>query len=182
MNLSAGIFTAAGFLFFAAFLPQSGISAKEEEKELRVVDNVDLDRYLGKWYEIAKYPAWFERDLVAITAEYSLKKNGKILVLNSGRYKTFDGKLKTAKGMAKIPDPKTPAKLKVSFFWPFYGNYWIIELDKEYGWVVIGEPSRKYLWILSRELKMDEATYSMLLDRISHHGYDISKIDKTQQP
>jgi len=158
----------------------TGLSGMEEtENELKTVPAVDLDRYLGKWYEIAKYPVRFERGLVAVTAEYSKDSKGRIRILNSGRYKSFNGKLKTAKGFAKVPDLAVPSKLKVSFFWPFYGNYWIIELDAEYRWAVVGDPSRKYLWILAREPILDESIYRMLVEKIEAHGYDPSKLEKT---
>ena len=149
--------------------------------ELKTVDYVDLKRYLGKWYEIAKYPVIFEKNLVAITATYSLRKDGKIKVLNAGKKGTLDGKEKTAVGKAWVVDKKTNAKLKVQFFWPFSGAYWIIELGENYEYAVVGHPKRKYLWILSRTPKMDEELYKMILKKIESHNYDLSKIEKTPQ-
>jgi len=158
----------------------SGLGA-EVKTELKTVDYVDLNRYLGTWYEIAKYPVRFEKGLVGITATYSLRKDGKILVLNAGKKGSMTGKDSRAKGKAWVIDKKTNSKLKVQFFWPFSGNYWIIGLGAEYDYAIIGDPSRKYLWILYRKPKMDEALYSDLLKQIEAHGYDLSKIEKTVQ-
>ncbi|HBU70204.1 MAG TPA: hypothetical protein DEE98_07480 [Elusimicrobia bacterium] len=149
--------------------------------ELKTVDSVDVARYMGSWYEIAKYPQWFENGLVGVTANYTLLPNGKVRVLNSGYIKDFNGKLKTAKGKAWIVDKKTNAKLKVSFFWPFAGNYWILELGKDYEYAVVGDNSGKYLWILAREPRMDDVLYSELLKRIQEKGFDISKLEKNPQ-
>ena len=152
-----------------------------EVKDMKTVDYVDLNKYLGTWYEIAKYPNWFEKNLVAVTADYSLRDDGKIKVLNAGRKGTLNGEEKKATGKAWIVDKQTNAKLKVQFFWPFSGNYWIVELGSNYEYAVIGEPKRKYLWILSRTPEMDENLYNELLKKIEAHGYDLSKIEKTPQ-
>ena len=146
---------------------------------LEVVDNVDLKRYLGKWYEIASYPAWFQRGCTASTAEYSLMDDGKIRVVNRCRKDRVDGPVKESKGKAEVVDTTTYAKLKVWFFWPFKGNYWIIDLDPDYRWVVVGEPKRKYLWILSRTPKLDETLYQGLLSRLPEKGYDPAKLNRT---
>jgi len=150
--------------------------------ELKTVDSVDLERYLGTWYEIASYPAWFQKNCTAVKAEYSLREDGLISVVNSCRKHTLDGKLKQADGKAKIADPESNAKLKVSFFGPFWGPYWIIDLDTDYGWVVVGVPSRKYLWILSRTPGIDPKTYEGILDRLADQGYDPARLEKTPQP
>jgi len=149
--------------------------------ELQTVDHVDVERYMGTWYEIAKFPQTFENGLVGITATYSLLPNGKVRVLNSGYVGDFNGKLKTAKGKARVVDKKTNAKLRVSFFWPFAGDYWIIELGKDYEYAVIGENSRKYLWILSRTPKMDERVYEGIVERLKGNGFDISMIELNPQ-
>ncbi len=153
----------------------------EKMPELKTVEYVDVQRYMGTWYEIAKFPVWFEKGLVGVTANYTLLHSGKVRVINSGYKKDFKGKLKTAKGRAWIVDKKTNAKLKVSFFWPFAGNYWIIELGKDYEYAVVGDPSRKYLWILSRKPQLEESLYNELLRRIQEKGFDRSKIEKTVQ-
>jgi len=149
--------------------------------ELKTVDHVDIERYMGTWYEIAKFPQRFEDGLVGITATYSLLPNGKVRVLNSGYVGDFNGKLKTVKGKAWLVDKKTNAKLKVSFFWPFAGDYWIIELGKDYEYAVISESSRRYMWVLSRTYHMDEQVYEGIMQRLKQNQYDISKIELNPQ-
>jgi apolipoprotein D and lipocalin family protein len=147
---------------------------------LRTVDAVDLNRYSGTWYEIARYPNRFQRDCQSdTTAEYTLRKDGKVQVVNSCRQK--DGKTKTARGTAKVADKTTNAKLRVTFFWPFYGDYWVIGLSPDYGYAIVGEPKRKYLRILSRTPEMDEATYKGVLEQMRSAGYDPDKLIKTPQ-
>ncbi len=152
------------------------------QPELTVVQSVDLDRYLGTWYEIASYPAWFQRNCTAVSAEYSLRDDGLIKVVNSCRKGALDGKLKQAKGRAKVVDAETNAKLKVSFFGPFWGDYWIIDLDPDYQWVVVGEPKRKYLWILSRTRTMEQGVYQGIVERLPQKGYDPARLNTTLQP
>lgn len=146
-----------------------------------VVSSVDLNRYKGLWYEIARLPNYFERKLKCTSATYTLRDDGKITVLNKGNYISDPQKTNSAKGVAWIPDKNSPAKLKVQFFWPFSGNYWIMELDKDYKYVLIGEPSFKYLWILAREKTMDEQTYQMLLKKATDNGYDVKTIIRVEQ-
>ena len=153
-----------------------------ETKPLDVVAHVDLQRYLGTWYEIATIPQRFQKGLVGVTAHYSLRADGKIEVANAGRKETLDGKVKSVRGKAWVVDKTSNAKLKVSFFWPFSGDYWIIDLDKDYQWAVVGHPSRTYLWILCRTPQMGPALYDELLGRIAAKGYDLAKIKKTLQP
>jgi lipocalin len=140
------------------------------------VSDVDIDRYLGTWYEIARFPHTFEKGLNGVTANYSKRKDGKITVVNKG-YNSA-GKLKTAKGKAKIPDPAEPGKLKVSFFLFFYGDYFIMELDKNYQWALVGSSSPNYLWILSRTPEIDDALYLGLKKKLEERGYDLSKLIK----
>jgi apolipoprotein D and lipocalin family protein len=151
------------------------------QKVPSVVSTVDLNRYKGKWYEIARLPNYFERKLKCTTATYTLRDDGKITVVNAGNYITDPQKATSAKGVAWIPDKTSPAKLKVQFFWPFSGDYWIMYLDKEYRFVLVGDPSLKYLWILCREKKMDEETYNMLLQKAIDNGYDVKSIIKVDQ-
>ena len=143
---------------------------------LEVVAQVDLQRYLGKWYEIAHLPFRFENDCTDITATYSLSKDGKISVLNEC---LKDGKLKQAKGKAKVVDKSTGAKLKVTFFWPFSADYWIIDLGKNYDYAVVGTPNRKYLWILNRTPQMDDALFAQLVESAKSKGFDVNKLIKT---
>lgn len=149
--------------------------------DLPVERSVDIQRYLGRWYEIAKLPNSFEKDLTCITATYSLKDNGDIKVVNAGFKLDDTTTLKSATGTAWIPDPSEPTKLKVRFFWPFSGNYWIIALDHDYRFVMIGEPSREYLWILSRERTLPQSTIDSLLVQAKSLGFDTTKIEKTGQ-
>lgn len=150
--------------------------------ELTTVDSVDLDRYLGTWYEIASYPAWFQKNCTAVKAEYKRRDDGLISVVNSCRKHTLDGKIKQSDGRAKIVNTTSNAKLKVSFFGPFWGPYWIIDLDSDYQWAVVGVPSRKYLWVLSRTREMDKTTYAGILDRLVDQGYDPTRLKRTLQP
>jgi apolipoprotein D and lipocalin family protein len=146
----------------------------------QVVTSVDLGRYVGKWYEIAHLPAWFQRDCASdTTATYTLRPDGKVTVLNECRKQ--DGVVKSAKGVAHIASREGPnTKLKVTFFWPFFGDYWIIDLDSQYRWAVIGEPNRKYFWILSREPHLDPAIYTQIIDRASKQGYDLAPLQITR--
>jgi apolipoprotein D and lipocalin family protein len=155
--------------------------------EVKPVQSVDLNRYAGKWYEIAKYPNRFQKKCVAnTTANYTRKDNGRIEVVN--QCKEQDGKINDAKGEAKIVDKNTNAKLKVRFapgflsFLPFvWGDYWVIDLEPNYQYAVVGTPSRDYLWILSRTPQMDENTYQAILNRVREQGFDPNKLVKTLQ-
>ena len=151
------------------------------QKVPSVVSTVDLKRYMGMWYEIARLPNYFERKLKCTSANYTLRDDGRITVLNKGYYLTDPQKSTSARGVAWIPDRNSPAKLKVQFFWPFSGDYWIMELDKEYRYVLVGDPSHKYLWILAREKKLDEQTYNMLLSKAVEKGYDVKSIIRVEQ-
>jgi apolipoprotein D and lipocalin family protein len=146
---------------------------------LEVVPHVDLEKYLGKWYEIAHLPARFQEGCSETTATYSLTKDGTVSVLNECKK---DGKAKQAKGKAKVVDKATGAKLKVTFFWPFYGNYWIIKLGNNYEYAVVGTPDRKYLWILSRTPQMDEELFSEITDFAKAKGFDVERLMRTDQP
>ena len=151
------------------------------QKVPSVVSTVDLKRYMGMWYEIARLPNYFERKLKCTSANYTLRDDGRITVLNKGYYLTDPQKSTSARGVAWIPDRNSPAKLKVQFFWPFSGDYWIMELDKEYRYVLVGDPSHKYLWILAREKEMDEQIYNMLLSKAVEKGYDVKSIIRVEQ-
>nr|WP_321487626.1 lipocalin family protein [uncultured Draconibacterium sp.] len=160
----------------------TGCSGQKQMIDNSVVKELDLQKYLGTWYEIARYDHRFERDLVGVTANYSIRPDGKIKVVNSGYKNTLDGEYSEAIGKAKIPDPENePAKLKVSFFWIFYGDYYVLELDKDYQWAVIGSSTDKYLWILSRTPQMAPEIYTDLLKRIADRGYDTSALIKVKQ-
>jgi len=149
---------------------------------LETVPFVDLNRYLGKWYEIATIPANFQKGCTAVTAEYSLRPDGKIKVMNRCRKNSLAGPEAKAEGKAWVVDKTSNAKLKVSFFLWFAGDYWIIDLGPEYEYAVVGHPSRNYFWILSRTPQMDENLYQAILERARQKGYDLSRIRKTPQP
>lgn len=147
-----------------------------------VVKELDIQKYLGTWYEIARFDHGFERGLVGVTANYSFRKDGRIMVLNSGYKNSLDGKFSQAVGKAKIPDPvNEPAKLKVSFFLFFYGDYYVMELDKDYQWALIGSSSDNFLWIMSRKPQIDEDLYNELLEKLQNRGYDVSRLIKVEQ-
>jgi len=146
---------------------------KEEHNTLEVVQRVELEKYLGKWYEIAHLPARFQKGCTNTTATYTLSEDGNISVLNEC---IRNGKVKQAKGKAKVVDENSGAKLKVTFFWPFYGDYWIIDLGKDYDYAVVGTPNRKYLWILSRTPQMDDNLLSQLIEYAKSKGFDVSNL------
>ncbi len=165
-------------------IANSFVSCKTQKTMIdnTVVKELDVQKYLGTWYEIARYDHSFERGLVGVTAKYSMRDDGKIKVLNSGYKNNLDGKFSQAVGKAKIPDPiNEPAKLKVAFFLFFYGDYYVMELDKDYQWAVIGSSSAKYLWILSRKPQMEKELYNELLTKLQKRGYDVSKLIKVEQ-
>lgn len=147
--------------------------------KLETVKEVDIQKYSGKWYEIANYPNSFQKNCTATTAEYTLTEKGTVIVENRCRKFTLDGKESYIKGKAFVVKNSNNTKLKVQFFWPFKGDYWIIDLDKNYQWAVVSEPSRKYLWILARQNKMDQAIYDSIIKTLGNKGFDISKVVKT---
>ena len=166
-----------GLVLIGAF---SVVQPAFSQVPLQSVPKVDLNRYTGRWYEIAKYPNSFERKCYRnVTAAYTLRSDGKISVVNACA--TREGKLTQSNGWAKVIDQKTGSKLKVTFFWPFFGDYWIIDLSPNYEYAVVGEPSRKYLWILSRTAKIDDKLYAEIAGRLAAKGYDASKLERGRQ-
>ena len=145
---------------------------------LETVPHVDLSRYVGRWYEIASFPQRFQKGCTDSRAEYRIRPDGEVEVLNSC---LRSGKIDTAKGRAWVVDTTTNAKLKVSFFWPFRGDYWIIDLGKEYEYAVVSAPSMKYLWILSRTPQMDETRYLEIVSRLKARGFDTARLNRTTQ-
>lgn len=166
-------------LIFTAFIFMSNTSLMPIDNS--TVKELDLNQYLGTWYEIARYDHKFERDLVGVTATYSKRKDGKIKVLNRGYKHHLDGPYSEAIGKAKIPNPKQTARLKVSFFLFFYADYLVMELDDDYQWAVIGSTSEKYLWILSRQAIMKQEQYDEIISLIEKRGYDSSKLIRVEQ-
>ena len=149
-------------------------------KPLATVPHVDLQQYLGRWYEIAHYTARFERKCVAnAMANYGMRDDGKIQVLNT--YRKGDGEVKMVKGIAEIADSNTNAKLKVSFFGPFSGDYWILDLAQDYSYAAVGGPTRRSLSILSRTPQMNEQTYSSIAGRLRQLGFDPARLKRCPQ-
>lgn len=147
--------------------------------EYHLVKDFDLQRYLGKWYEIARIEYRFERNMQGVTAEYSMRPDGKVRVLNRGHLGSPDGPLRTAEGKAKwgsSNDPQRPAWLKVSFWGPFYAPYYVLALDPDYRYALVAGKKHKYLWILSREPKLEQSIIQALIDIARQEGFDTSKL------
>ncbi len=142
---------------------------------LEAVPQVDLQRYMGTWYEIASIPQSFQRGCTKTTATYSLRKDGTVDVVNRC---IVDGKEKVARGRARVAE--SSSKLEVSFFGPFWAPYWIINLAGDYSTAVVGHPSRDYLWILSRTPTLDAQTYAGLIARAQALGYDTGRLVRTE--
>ena len=159
----------------AALMAHSSCRAdKDIHINTSTVKQLNIPRFMGKWYEIARYEHSFEKGMTHVTAEYSLMEDGKIKVINRG---IKNGKPKEIIGKAKQPDPKEyPGQLKVSFFLWFYADYYILELDKDYQYALIGSSTDKYLWILSRTPELPEPILDKLLENIKRRGYDLSKL------
>lgn len=153
---------------FAAMLFAGCESAKVDNTP---VNSVDLNRYLGRWYEIAKFDHSFERGLEYVMANYTLRDDGKIDVLNTG---IKDGRAKDAKGIAKTT--AIAGLLRVSFFGPFFGDYRILMLDENYQYALVGGSTNRFLWILSRTPQLDEATLSLILSEADRRGYDTTRL------
>lgn len=164
------------FLLVLVLMIFSGGCHPEKEMKINIetVENLDLQRYLGKWYEIARFDHRFERGMVGVTATYSMMDDGTIKVINEGFDHAFEGKHRFAEGKAKKTDE--PGVLKVSFFWIFYAQYRVLELDENYQWALIGSSSENYLWILNRTPQLEEHTKNLILKKAEKRGYDISKL------
>lgn len=168
-------------LFAAVLMFLNGGCQTENKPKMNTetVKELDLNRYLGIWFEIARFDHRFERGLVGATATYSMRDDGKIRVLNQGYKNTLNGELSVAEGKAKLTG--YPGKLKVSFFWIFYADYFVLELDDEYQWALIGSSSDKYLWILSRTPKLEDNLKNLILHKAAKRGYDTSKLIWVEQ-
>lgn len=178
------LFGALTAILLSAF---TAFGQKKNQNELATVPSVDLKRYSGKWYEIARYPNKFQDQCVGnTTATYTIKSDKKIEVLNECVKE--NGLVDKAKGEARIVDKTTNSKLEVrfapkflSFISAVWGDYWIIELDENYNYAAIGDPKREYFWILSRESKMDDAVYQNILRRAEEKGFNPARVIKTPQ-
>lgn len=153
-----------------------------DDSTLQTVESVDVEQYMGTWYEIANFPMRFQEGCTGTTATYSLDGD-KVKVLNRCFIDTLDGEEEVAEGWARVVDTESNAKLEVSFFRPFWGDYWVIDLADDYSYAVVGHPDRSYLWILSRTPQMDEQVYAGILERlVDESGYDLTPLTVTDQP
>ena len=174
----------------AALGAQAGpvLSSTAAAEPLQPIAALDLPRYMGTWYEIARYPNWFQKKCVGDTrADYSLQPNGRVQVIN--RCREASGELSEAVGMARQIGAADSPKLEVRFapawlsFLPMvWGDYWVIDLDPDYRLVAVSEPSREYLWVLSRTPAVDAQAYEALLARLAARGFDPGKLERTTQP
>lgn len=161
------------------------IKGQDMKNELQVVNKVDLNNYIGLWYEVAKIPNWFQKKCIKnTTAEYSLQDDGNIKVVNSCIQ--ADGSKNVAEGIAKVVDKINNAKLEVSFvrilgIQLFWGDYWIIGLGDNYEYAIVGTPDRKYGWILSRTQELSQEKLSRITDLLKIKGYDINNFEFTEQ-
>jgi apolipoprotein D and lipocalin family protein len=156
------------------------LTACRSSRPLETVDWVDIPRYMGKWYEIASFPAPFQKNCTCTTAEYSLNEDGTVAVFNRC-YDTRKNKWVDAKAKAFVRNEETNAELGVQFFWPFRGDYFIIDVADDYSHALVGAPSREYLWILSRTPEMDPETFGKLSRIALGRGFDVSRLERTSQ-
>lgn len=159
----------------------AGGSAMAQPLPREPVKSVDLQRYLGTWYEQGRYEQSFQRGCEAVTAQYSLSPDGSIRVLNSCRQDGVNGTLRTAEAKARVVDGSRNAKLKVTFFWPFEGDYWVLDHAPDYSWSIVGEGSGQYLWLLTRARTLSPARYKALAQRAARFGYDLAPLRRTKQ-
>lgn len=170
IKIATGVAAAAigGLFLYSRASRPPVINAKVPQPE----KPVDLTRYTGKWYELARHENRFQKGMDAVTAEYSLEKDGKVRIVNSG-LRAGEKERDVSEGHAIVADEETGAKLKVSFFGPIYtGDYWVLDHGDDYDWSIVGEPSGRYLWVLSRDPHPSPELAQMLRDRIEALGYD----------
>jgi apolipoprotein D and lipocalin family protein len=141
---------------------------------------VNLQKYLGRWYEIARYEASFQEGCEAVAADYSLLPDGRINVVNTCRRQNIDGPADSATAKAYVVEGSQNAKLRVSFFWPFYGNYWIMDRAQDYDWAIVGEPSGRYLWLLFRTPHPTQDLIESVKKRAAEMGYDLRLLRMTK--
>lgn len=178
MKLSPLFLIAALFCASCASQPVNRTSSEP----LATASAVDLDRYLGRWYEIARLPNSFEKNCEGVTADYAMRDDGLIRVTNTCRKESPSGAVNVANGRARVVDKETNAKLQVSFFGPFWGDYWILDLAEDYSLSLVGEPSGRYLWILSRTPTISDETKNKVLSKLTAIGYDVSALYFPAQP
>ncbi len=178
-NIVGGLIAAVlltGIFSSCASVPPEGMGP------VRLVKTVDPERYAGRWYEIARFQHSFEKDVYGAAAEYTLKDDGRIQVVNSGFKKSLDGKYTEVKAVAWVPDPNVPAALKVRFFSLFSSDYLIIGLDEQnYRWAIVGDNSRDFLWLLARTPEIDNELYDDMVKIAMEQGFDTSKLFRVPQ-
>lgn len=153
----------------------SGLSAAAPAP-LTTVPSVDLQRYLGTWHELARYDNWFQdEDCVNVTAEYGIDEDGDVSVLNTCR-DAAGAVTETAEGYARVVEGSGNARLRVSFFWPFFGDYWVVALADDYSWVIVSEPGRDYLWILTRSAQTPDTERDALVAKATELGFDPKRL------
>jgi len=178
MNIKIGLLV----ILLAACMSGCASAPGEGKEPVKLVDDVDVARYLGRWYEIARYQSGFEKNIYGATAEYSLKKDGRIQVVNSGFKNSLEGRYTEVRAVAGVPDPEVPAALKVRFFGLITSDYMIIGLDTEnYEWAVVGNNSREFLWFLSRSHQIDESLYGAMKDIARSQGFDVEALYRVPQ-
>jgi apolipoprotein D and lipocalin family protein len=144
----------------------------------KTVPTVDISRYAGEWHEIESFPNKFQRGCAATRAVYTPRADGKIRVQNFCRRNGSDSSID---GTARVVPGSNGARLKVRFFWPFEGDYWILDLDKDYNWAAVGTPDRRYLWILARRSTLDPDTLQDIRGRLTDQGFEVSRLVPTPQ-
>jgi apolipoprotein D and lipocalin family protein len=175
-----GMRTITGASWLVVILPLVFAGSVRAAEKPPAVTGFELPRYLGRWYEIARLPNPFEKGLVNVTATYSMRDDGLVKVVNEGD-KGVGGKHTVATGRAKFVEGPEVARLKVTFFWPFYGDYRVVELDREgYGYALVVSGT-KYLWILSRTPVLDQAVVEELLAKGVSLGFDTRELIMTPQ-
>jgi apolipoprotein D and lipocalin family protein len=174
---SAAVLIGAGVVTYAFYKSKK---SKPSFPALNVHPKVDLDRYLGEWFEIARIPYKYEKECYNTKAIYSKADDGSIKILNYCNKGSIGGVLETAEGRAFIKDPETNAKLKVQFAWPFKGDYWILDIGKDYEYALVGSPDRDHLWILSRSTKINGNSLKKLKNIATREGFDVSRLVYTE--
>lgn len=151
----------------------------------RTVAAVDLNRYAGTWYEVARFPNWFEdgrgRACAEVTATYTPRPDGRVGVLNTCRDDAAGGRVRDVEGEAYVVAGSGGSKLRVSFFWPIYGNYWVLGVSPDYRWAVVGDPRREYLWVLARTPSLADGDYAEAVAIARAQGFDITLLRATRQ-
>jgi apolipoprotein D and lipocalin family protein len=173
--------------FCIAIISLAASAGDSDPTQLATIPSLDVPRYMGTWYEIAKFPNWFQKSCIGDTsAEYSLKPDGQVQVIN--RCRMDSGEMKVAIGAARQIGGGSSPKLEVrfapawlSFIPAVWGDYWVIDLDERYQLVAVSEPTRKYLWILSRTPTVEQKAFEALMGRLANKGMDVSRLEPTRQ-